>query len=68
MAFSLTSLRCVVSDGIAVLARPNSYCICDEPQTPSNFRAHYKGTGPEIWRQTCGRLDAFVSGAGEQGM
>ena len=34
-------------------------------QNKSNFDAHYEGTGPEIWRQTNGNLDAFVSGAGE---
>ena len=33
-------------------------------QNRSNFEAHYQGTGPEIWRQSGGRLDAFVSGAG----
>lgn len=33
-------------------------------QNKSNFEAHYGGTGPEIWRQTNGHLNAFVSGAG----
>ncbi|KAG5342582.1 hypothetical protein C0989_012085 [Termitomyces sp. Mn162] len=34
-------------------------------QNRSNFDAHFEGTGPEIWRQTNGRIDAFVSGAGD---
>ena len=38
--------------------------ICST-QNRSNFDAHFEGTGPEIWRQTNGRLDAFVAGAGE---
>ncbi len=33
-------------------------------QNKSNFDAHFYGTGPEIWRQTNGRIHAFISGAG----
>ena len=33
-------------------------------QSKSNYNAHYNGTGPEIWSQTNGRIDAFVAGAG----
>lgn len=34
-------------------------------QNRSNFDAHFEGTGPEIWRQTDGKVDGFVAGAGE---
>jgi cysteine synthase A len=34
-------------------------------QNRSNFDAHYLGTGPEIWRQTSGHVDAFIAGAGK---
>ena len=35
-----------------------------EHQNLANFEAHLNGTGPEIWRQTSGGIDAFVAGAG----
>jgi cysteine synthase len=36
-------------------------------ETESNWRAHYEGTGPEIYNQTRGMVDAFVAGAGTGG-
>ncbi|KAG8740110.1 hypothetical protein FRC10_004739 [Ceratobasidium sp. 414] len=36
-------------------------------QNIANYSAHLHGTGPELWRQCSGRLDAFVSGAGTGG-
>jgi cysteine synthase len=36
-------------------------------ETEANWRAHYEGTGPEIFDQTRGNVDAFVAGAGTGG-
>jgi cystathionine beta-synthase len=41
--------------------RPNQYA------NPNNPLAHQKTTGPEIWRQTAGRITHFVAGAGTCG-
>jgi len=41
--------------------------VLDQFSNPDNPRAHYEGTGPEIWRQTQGRVTHFVSAMGTTG-
>ncbi len=41
--------------------------ILDQFANPDNPLAHYQGTGPEIWRDTAGRVTHFVSSMGTTG-
>lgn len=41
--------------------------ILDQFGNPDNPRAHYLGTGPELWRDTEGRITHFVSAMGTTG-
>ncbi len=44
----------------------NSYYICQH-SNPDNITAHMKTTAEELWRDTDGKIDAFVCGLGTTG-
>jgi S-sulfo-L-cysteine synthase (O-acetyl-L-serine-dependent) len=46
---------------------PERYFYPDQYNNPENWRAHYRTTGVEIWRQTNGRITHFVSALGTSG-
>ena len=61
------------SDGAQTIAREMAtrdgakYFYPDQYNNDANWRAHYEGTGREIWEQTEGRVTHFVAGLGTCG-
>ena len=61
------------SDGAQLVAREiavrdtQRYFYPDQYNNEANWRAHYDGTGREIWEQTKGRVTHFLSGLGTCG-
>jgi len=48
-------------------AASDGYFILNQFANPDNYQAHIKTTGPEIWRDTDGRITHFVSAMGTTG-
>jgi cysteine synthase A len=48
-------------------SEPNGAIWANQFDNTANRRAHYEGTGPEIWRQTDGKVDGFVAAVGTGG-
>jgi cysteine synthase A len=46
---------------------PNGVLFADQWNNLDNAKAHYDSTGPEIWQQTGGKVDAFVCSVGTGG-
>ena len=48
-------------------SRPDTYYSPNQYSNESNFKGHYVGTGPEIWKQTEGKITHFFTGVGTGG-
>lgn len=51
----------------SLLASDPKYVLGNQYENTDNIRAHYETTGPEIWRQTEGRVRWFIAGLGTTG-
>ena len=54
-------------DRAEAMRREGHGIILDQFANPDNPLAHYRGTGPEIWRDTSGKVTHFVSAMGTTG-
>ena len=48
-------------------SRPDKYFLPNQYANEANYVGHYKGTGPEIWKQTDGKITHFFTGVGTGG-
>jgi S-sulfo-L-cysteine synthase (O-acetyl-L-serine-dependent) len=54
-------------DYVTEKAANGGYFVLNQFGNPDNYLAHYKTTGPEIWRDTEGKITHFVSAMGTTG-
>jgi cysteine synthase len=47
--------------------KPGRGFFADQFETEANWKAHFEGTGPEIFEQCNRKIDAFITGAGTGG-
>ncbi|CAF9910530.1 hypothetical protein IMSHALPRED_009226 [Imshaugia aleurites] len=59
--------RTLAAEHTADPNRPGRGYFADQFENEANWQAHYDSTGPEIFRQCGGEVDAFVAGAGTGG-
>ena len=50
-----------------VMKCPEKFCYVDQYGNEANWKAHYYGTGLEVWHETAGRITHFIAGLGTTG-
>ena len=64
--FALADLEATLARAVELSAQPGFF-MPNQFANPHNLRAHENTTAEEIWKDTGGRIDAFVAGVGTSG-
>lgn len=60
-------MKVAIEKAKEIVAATPGACMPNQFSNPANPRAHYETTGPEIWEQGEGKVDALVTGVGSTG-
>jgi cysteine synthase A len=60
-------MRGAIEEAERIAASSQNYFLPQQFKNPANPEIHFKTTGPEVWEQTGGGVDLFVSGVGTGG-
>lgn len=63
---TLSDVKAVEAEGLKLVNETGAYYV-NQFNNHGNSQSHYETTGPEIWRQTGNRVDAFVATVGTAG-
>ncbi|HEX9958155.1 MAG TPA: cysteine synthase CysM [Fibrella sp.] len=64
---TLTDTIEAARDYVEAKAATGEFLLVNQFANPDNYLAHYRTTGPEIWRDTAGKITHFVSSMGTTG-
>ncbi len=56
-----------LSEDLSIKEKNKTVFWANQFDNTSNLNAHFKTTGPEIWEQTCGKVDGFICAIGSGG-